>query len=507
MKSRELDTIKKRDSKTHLDPAIFTELSSENTEQILFKELLTDKRLAAAVLPVFDRRWFTSTGLSNSSAIVMGHLRHYGELPSLPVVKSALARRLETGKMQLEDVQRAVDAAETAASLDFDLSPEFKKEIVKTYIKKRAMWCVMIDNVQNIEARGTDVAEQCVARFEDVMRIALDAPDLGMDFFDDGDSASHWDRIRNPEAKIHTGWKAMDLYTNGGFWKAGRCLITMVAQAGLGKSMWMSNLAVNLLKQNYRVAVVSLEMSEDVYAQRFDAHISKNDINNLVEKEDTVRKRLKKFKKEHPDASLRIKEFPPNTMRVYEIEMWLQELVSEGKQFDAVIIDYLNLLLPNSGVHENMYSNGLEVSTELRALSYKFSVPFITATQANTEGINNADIGMQNISESRGISHPNDAIFALFQTDEDRENGVINCRILKNRFGGMVGKVIQYKLDPKTLLLEDVTALPAGYSGMTEDDARDSGIVFAHDDVLEVDEDESEKPAKTPVVKDAIDDL
>lgn len=505
MNSRELDTIKKHDSKTHLNPSD-TELSSENTEQILFKELLTDKRLAAAVLPVFDRRWFTSNGLANSAAVIMGHLRHYGELPSLAVVKSALTRRSETGKMQSDEVQDAVESAETAASLDFDLSPEFTKEIVKSYIKKRAMWCVMIDNVQNIESGGTDVAERCVRRFEEVMRIALDAPDVGMDFFSEEDSVAHWDRIRNPEAKIHTGWKAMDLYTNGGFWKAGRCLITMVAQAGLGKSMWMSNLAVNLLKQNYSVVVISLEMSQDVYAQRFDAHLSKCDINGLVDKEETARNRLEKFHRDHPGAALRIKEYPPNTMRVYEIEMWLQELVSQGKHFDAVIVDYLNLLLPNSGVHENMYSNGLEVSTELRALSYKFNVPFITATQANTEGINNADIGMQNISESRGISHPNDAIFALFQTDEDREEGIINCRILKNRFGGQVGKVIQYKVNPKTLIMEDVTALPGGYTGMTEDDAHDLGIAFADDDMMEVDEDKkaSESPA---VAKDAVDDL
>ena len=506
MNSRELDIVKKRDAKRHVDPEL-TELSSENTEQILFKELLTDKRLAAAMLPVFDRRWFTSEGLANASAVIMGHLRHYGELPSLPVVKSALTRRTETGKMTPEDMRAAIESAETAASVDFDMSPEFTKELVKEYVKKRAMWCVMIDNVQNIESGGTDVAEACVARFEDVMRIAFDTPDLGMDFFDEIASADHWERIRNPEAKIHTGWKAMDLYTNGGFWKAGRCLITMVAQAGLGKSMWMSNLAVNLLKQDLRVAVISLEMSEDVYAQRFDAHLSKCDINGLIEKEEQARKRLAKFHKEHPNARLHIKEFPPNTKRVYEIEMWLQELMSAGKAFDAVIVDYLNLLLPNSGVHENMYSNGLEVSTELRALSYKFNVPFITATQANTEGINNADIGMQNISESRGISHPNDAIFALFQTDEDREEGIINCRILKNRFGGMVGKIIQYKVDPKTLLMEDVTALPGGYSGiMTDDDggAASSGIVFADEDMIDVDE--PKKPAAS-VAKDAVDDL
>ena len=504
MENKTLDAIKKRDSKTHLDPDQI-ELSSENTEQILFKELLTNKRLTTALQSKFDSRWFTTPGLASAAKVAMRFFQKRAELPSIEVIKSVLTAGAEKGKMAPEDARDAIECAETAVGLDFHASPGFIQELVNSYIKKRAMWCVMIDNVQNIESGGTDVAEKCVERFEDIVRIAIDAPDLGMDFFSTEDMTGHWDRIRNPEAKIHTGWKAMDLYTHGGFWKDGRCLITMVAQAGLGKSMWLSNLAVNLLKQNLRVVVVSLEMSKDVYAQRFDAHISECDINDLIDKEEKVRKRLCKFKVKYPDSALYIQEFPPNTKRVYEIEMWLNELITAGKQFDAVIIDYLNLLLPNHGVHENMYSNGLEVSTELRALSYKFNVPFITATQANTEGINNADIGMQNISESRGVSHPNDAIFALFQTDEDREGGIINCRILKNRFGGMVGKVIQYKVDPKSLVMKDVTPMPEGFTDMVDEDgvAHDDGIAFA-DDVREVEE--TTKPAVEPA-KDAIEEL
>jgi replicative DNA helicase len=59
----------------------------------------------------------------------------------------------------------------------------------------------------------------------------------------------------------------------------------IMAQAGLGKSVFLSNLAVSFLKQNLSVVVISLEMSQDVYAQRFDAHISSKNINRLAENE------------------------------------------------------------------------------------------------------------------------------------------------------------------------------------------------------------------------------
>ena len=61
-----------------------------------------------------------------------------------------------------------------------------------------------------------------------------------------------------------------------------------------------------------------------------------------------------------------------------------------------------------------MFKDGLAVSEELRALSYKFKCPVISAVQSNTEGMNSQDIDMQNVSESRGIVHTTDALFALY---------------------------------------------------------------------------------------------
>ena len=109
-----------------------------------------------------------------------------------------------------------------------------------------------------------------------------------------------------------------------------------------------------------------------------------------------------------------------------------------------------------------MYKDGLSVSEELRALSYKFNCPVISAVQANTEGMNNENIDMQNLSESRGIAHTCDALFALFQMPEDRENGIINVRINKNRLGGMVGKVIPMKINPENLIISDISMDPNG---------------------------------------------
>jgi replicative DNA helicase len=233
-------------------------------------------------------------------------------------------------------------------------------------------------------------------------------------------------------------------------------LMLIMAQAGLGKSVFLSNLAVNLLKQNLSVVVISLEMSENVYAQRFDAHISESNINQLKANKTSALARIKAFRDKYQNAALYIKEYPPRSVKTRDIELYLENLKNNGKKFDVVIVDYLGLVLPNNK-SDSMYKDGLAVSEELRALSYKFTVPIISAVQCNTSAMNSEEIDMEHVSESRGIVHTVDALFALYQTDADRENQIINMRILKNRLGGKVGKIANFTLDPESLVLNDIT--------------------------------------------------
>lgn len=138
-----------------------------------------------------------------------------------------------------------------------------------------------------------------------------------------------------------------------------------------------------------------------------------------------------------------------------------------------MIVDYLGLVLPNHK-SDSMYKDGLAVSEELRALSYMFKVPVISAVQSNTEGMNNEAIDMQNVAESRGIPHTADFMAALSQRQEDRASGIINMRILKNRLGGQVGKLCTFKLDPETLNLADITF---DNNAMEDDDSEASEII------------------------------
>ena len=434
------------------------DFSNDVIEKLLLKRALADKNWLNILQNVYDKRWFKVEHVGLVLKLVLNYYKKYSSIPSSQVIQALAKRYIEKSdqSIQLSDVQQLL--AEIS-NLELNLSDDVLNSNLKEFIRRNAFYNSLFDNAELLEKSPENyqkVVDKCLENFDRVQKITFNDTDLGMNYFDEQAMKDHWEYIKNPEAKIKTGWDSLDEYTNGGFLKDGKMLGLFMAQAGLGKSVFLSNLAVNFLKQNLSVVVISLEMSENVYACRFDSHISHQDINRLCECETTAVQRIKEFHKKYPNSNLYVKEYPPRSITSQDIETYLENLKNAGKTVDVIIIDYLNLVLPKHRT-ESMFKDGMAVSEELRSLSYKFHAPVISAVQCNTEGMSTPDIDMQNVSESRGIVHTVDVLFALYQVDEDREKGIINLKVVKNRLGGKVGKHAQFSLNAETLTVTDVT--------------------------------------------------
>ena len=430
---------------------------------MLFKKASLDKKWMNILVGTFDKRFFKTPNLAMLADLQVRFYEKYGQAPStktLAAMAKSYAIKYPAENIEMSEVNELLREINT---FDLNLPEDVLNSNLKEFIRRNAFYNALYDNagLLNSDESGYEkVVAKCLENFDRVQKITFNDTDLGLNYFNEDAMKQHWQYIRNPEAKLSTLWASLDTYTHGGFLKDGRSLYLVMAQAGLGKSLFLSNLAVNFLKQGLSVVVISLEMSEDVYAQRFDAHISKEDINHLNDCEDRAIENIKKFYKEHPSSNLYIKEYPPKSVTSNDIRAYLESLRANGHKFDAIIIDYLNLVKSSSRQNDNMFLDGLDVSEKLRAISYEFKAPVISAIQTNTEGMNNENVGMENISQSRGIAFTADFLMALFQMQEDRENGFIRARILKNRLGGQVGKVLQFTVNKHNLLLEDITNNP-----------------------------------------------
>lgn len=437
------------------------DFTNDMLERVLIKKALVDKRFLSAVGGLMDQRWFEcSKPLGIIGKLIVKYFKVYEDPPSTQVLQAMVSKYCQAH--QEVNQSEVMKELTESSRLDVDLSLDVVQNNLERFVKEKLLYYTIHDNAVDIMNHGS--LDKCIDRFEEIQKLTFEETNLGMSYFSKDGQDKHWEYINNPEARISTGFVGLDRYTNGGFYRSGKMLACIMGQAGLGKSLFLSNIAVNCLKEELSVVVISLEMSENVYATRFDAHISDSNINRLRENGNTVKDRINEFYKKHPKANLFIKEFPPRSIRVSDIQIYLDNLIAAGNKFDVIVIDYLNLVLPNKN-RDNMYQDVMDVAEKLRAISYIYEVPVITATQANTEGMNNENIGMEHVSESRGIAHTVDFLAGLYQMDEDRDNGIINMRLIKNRLGGYVGKVIPFKLNSESLVLKDETYTPESSIG------------------------------------------
>ena len=444
------------------------ELSSKTLELMLFREMIVNQEFLGRLSDVVDFRWFRTPHIRLMAEFAVGYFRKYGGLVSRDLVESMIQRRNENQVIEANKIDLNAALYDFNKAKDLDLgSMEKAAQIskIQEYVKQEAMRNALLDSATSLESKDTDgLIEKTLKKFDDIQKILFEEIDFGVEMSAEEVDASledHIDFLTNPSARIPTLWECLDDATHGGFYKDGKFLGVFMAQAGLGKSNILANLGYNFLRQNLKVVVISMEMSQNVYLRRFDSLISKIDIDELglSSMVGQLKDKVERFYKfDYPGARLNIKEYPPNSKSAKNLEQYVEELVvAKGWKPDVLIIDYLNLLKPNGGSSKgdaSLYEDGKIVSEQLRKLSYDLQIPVITAVQCNSSGFNTADIGMQNIAESRGIAHTADFIAGLYQTEDEQVQGVFHMKILKSRLGE--SKNLKFEFDKHTMEFRDI---------------------------------------------------
>lgn len=235
----------------------------------------------------------------------------------------------------------------------------------------------------------------------------------------------------------------------------------IVGGSGKGKSIMLLNLAVNASKLKLPVVIVTLEISKMQYEYRLDSLITGIEQNKFRKKElekSDFRNWIHKMKKIKKRGEIFIIDIPTGaTTRL--IEMKLQEAMRsiKSKRF-LLIVDYLNLLLPNKQVRGgSMEWQSLgEVSKDLKELARKLHIPIWSAAQFPKSKANKKVLTLEDIGFSYKIGMDSDVVLALLQTQEMEEEGVLKIVCLKGREGKI--PVIECYPDFKRMRLNDKDA-------------------------------------------------
>lgn len=124
-----------------------------------------------------------------------------------------------------------------------------------------------------------------------------------------------------------------------------------------------------------------------------------------------------------------------------------------------IFCDYLGLMRPEQKLSKSdLYEMGKQIAVELRGLAFEFEVPIMSVSQLNRGGsrLCLADVDTMDIAESFAISSTADAMFVIgFDEENTVYENEVSMKVLKNRFGGRIGDILKFYLDPRSLKMYD----------------------------------------------------
>lgn len=263
--------------------------------------------------------------------------------------------------------------------LDKDYNNDELIENTQDFLKQRAVYKAVMDTAESI-SKGNHNTGEILSVFEDACSINL-FQDFGLDVINNAEELAQ--RFKEDSTYFSTGYKWLDEKIKG-FTEQGKSLYIISAATNVGKSIMLTNIACNVARQNKKVALFTLEMSEEMYGKRVASCLTQLGIGDIELYADEMVQSIGDIRAENPRANLFIKEFPTKGASVATLRAYLKKLIHVQKcKPDLIVVDYLNLMVPSIVVGKT-YEDIKRLTEELRGLSYEFGgIPILSATQLN----------------------------------------------------------------------------------------------------------------------------
>lgn len=239
----------------------------------------------------------------------------------------------------------------------------------------------------------------------------------------------------NEEEKLYTGIPGLDDIIGG---LEGGDVIVIGARPGVGKSALVTQITSNLSRQKKRIGFYNLEMQEKQVYERFIVSESGIGLTRL--------RRAKQFlgdEKERFEKANEVLEKQENIV-ITTGSKKVSEIRTESRHmgYDAIIIDYLQLLRADEQYRGNRYAEVGNISKGIKALSMELNIPIIVLSQLNrvSEMKETKEPTMAELRECGDIEQDASIIILLWNTNP-KDKSKKACKVDKNR-QGRNGKIL-----------------------------------------------------------------
>jgi len=349
--------------------------------------------------------------------LTLKYFAKYKRIPADMTIYAAVIRDAVINKTLKKDVAKMCgDRIKQLWALDIS-DRDYVIDEVATFARHQAVLHAMEEAVGHLDKRDFPKIEKKLKTALDVgANMDLAAYDFGKEI--DSRTGVRLERAAGklPPQGISTGYLAIDqeLYHKG--WGR-RELSVIMGGAKSGKTTALIDFGINAAANKYNVLYVTLEVGQDIIADRMDANISERAIMELGDHCHNVREKVKEF----IDRSGRflIHEFPSGYMTVTDLRRLVERYKVKGTKFDLVVLDYADLMQPDHRT-DSATENSKNVYVHLRGLAMAEDFAMLTATQTNREGFKATVAKAEHVAEDFNKVRIADLLISINRTDEER---------------------------------------------------------------------------------------
>lgn len=323
---------------------------------------------------------------------------------------------------------------------------EYASNEVEAFCRRRALEKAILSAPELMAAGDYGKVEQ---KIRDAILVSLNK-DLGTRYFDTVEQRLQ--RMLNNDPTEPTGWAQVDELLYGGITRGE--LLLLSANSGGGKSLTLANLAANFVERGRHVLYISLELSENIVAQRFDTMFTgigrkewKQHVSEIATKIESLKQNM---------GRLDIKYMPSGT-KASEIKAYLKEYYLHYKHMpDMIIVDYLDNMSPNENVSaDNVWEKDKRCSEQLRQIGVDHNMFVATASQLNRDAVKAAQHDHSHIAGGISKINVSDVYISIKMSEAMRAKGEILFSFQKTRNSDGVGKQVFLKYDKNRLRIID----------------------------------------------------
>ena len=385
----------------------------------LINSLLTDNKFANTILDVIDAKYFDNQYFKIIMQMVKEYYEKYNTTPSFDALDQLTRIEVESEMAQKNIFDMIKDIKETPfedhlwvqeKSLKFCKQQELKKAIKK------------VNKI--LDSGDFEAYDKCEEYIRDAIQVGENS-DGAVNVFSNLEEVLT-DDFRHP---IPTGINGIDNLLEGGLARGE--IGVFLAPTGVGKTTVLTKVANSAYNLGYNVLQIFFEDNPKIIQRKHITCWSGIPSKEQGEKKEEVLEKIKNYRKR---GTLLLEKMPSDTLTMLNIKNKIRKLSAEGTKFDAIVLDYIDCVLPDRAF-ENEWKGEGSVMRQFETLCSELNMVGWTAAQGNRSSIGADVVTTDQMGGSIKKAQVGHVIISIAKSLQQKELGLATIAVTKSRIG------------------------------------------------------------------------